>query len=126
MLFRSTYRAIITNDDQWDNKQIVSFYNQRGSAERTFDAMNNDFGWSKLPCSFLNENTSFMILTALYANLYQFILSTFSKKLNWVKENFRLKKFVFRFITVAAKWIKTGRQYVLKLYTPKNYSPLIC
>ncbi len=120
-----TYRAIITNDDQWDNKQIVSFYNQRGSAERTFDAMNNDFGWSKLPCSFLNENTAFMILTALYANLYQFILSSFSRKLSWLKENFRLKKFVFRFIAVAAKWIKTGRQYVLKLYTQKDYSPLI-
>lgn len=121
-----TYRAIITNDDQWDNKQIVSFYNQRGSAERTFDAMNNDFGWSKLPCSFLNENTSFMILTALYANLYQLIVTAFSKKLSWLKENFRLKKFIFRFITVAAKWIKTGRQYVLKLYTQKDYSPLIC
>jgi len=120
-----TYRAIITNDELWENKQIVSFYNQRGSAERTFDAMNNDFGWSKLPCSFLNENTAFMILTALYSNLYQFIVSTFSQKLDWVKENFRLKKFVFRFITVAAKWIKTGRQYVLKLYTNKDYTPLI-
>ena len=121
-----TYRAIMTDDRQWNKKQIVSFYNQRGSAEKTFDAMNNDFGWSKLPCSFLNENTSFMILTALYANLYQFILSAFSQKLDWVKENFRLKKFIFRFITVAAKWIKTGRQYVLKLYTHKDYSPLIC
>ena len=119
-----TYRAIITNDDQWDNIQIVSFYNQRGSAERTFDAMNNDFGWSKLPCSFLNENTAFMILTALYANLYHFILNSFSKKLSWLKENFRLKKFIFRFITVSAKWIKTGRQHVLKLYTEKDYSPL--
>jgi len=120
-----TYRAIITDDQKWDSKQIVSFYNQRGSAERIFDVMNNDFGWSKLPCSFLHENTTFMILTALYANLYQFIVSSFSKKLSWIKENFRLKKFIFRFITVAAKWIKTGRQYVLKLYTQKDYSPLI-
>jgi len=120
-----TYRAILTNDLEWDNQQIVSFYNQRGSAERTFDAMNNDFGWSKLPCSFLNENTAFMILTALYANLYQFMLTTFSSKLDWVKENFRLKKFIFRFITVAAKWIKTGRQFVLKLYTQKDYRPLV-
>lgn len=119
-----TYRAILTDDDQWGNGQIVSFYNQRGAAERTFDAMNNDFGWSKLPCSFLNENTAFMIMTALYANLYQFILAAFSQKLSWVEDNFRLKKFVFRFITVAAKWIKTGRQYVLKLYTQKDYSPL--
>ena len=121
-----TYRAIMTDDQQWDNKQIVFFYNQRRSAERTFDAMNNDFGWSKLPCSFLNENTSFMILTALYANLYQLIVTAFSKNISWLKENFRLKKFIFRFITVAAKWIKTGRQYVLKLYTQKDYSPLIC
>jgi len=120
-----TYRAILTNDYQWDNRQIVSFYNQRGSAERIFDAMNNDFGWSKLPCSFLNENTAFMIMTAFYANLYQFILARFSKKLSWVEETFRLKKFIFRFITVSAKWIKTGRQNILKLYTHKDYSPLV-
>ena len=120
-----TYRSIITNDKKWDQKQITSFYNKRGSSERTFDAMNNDFGWSKLPCSFLNENTSFMLMTALYANFYAFMLSTFAKKLSWLESNFRLKKFVFRFITVAAKWIKTGGQYVLKLYTQKDYSPLI-
>jgi hypothetical protein len=119
-----TYRAIITNDLRWDNKTVVSFYNQRGSAERTFDAMNNDFGWSKPPCSFLNENTAFMIMTAMYANFYQFMITTFSKKISWIGENFRLKKFIFRFITVAAKWIKTAGQYVLKLYTHKDYSPL--
>ena len=119
------YRAIITNDTQWDKKQITSFYNKRGSSERTFDAMNNDFGWSNLPCSFLNENTSFMIMTALYANFYSFMVSSFSEKLSWIKANFRLKKFVFRFITVAAKWIKTGRQHVLRLYTQKDYRPLV-
>jgi hypothetical protein len=121
-----TYRAILTTDPNWDNSQIVSFYNQRGGVERTFAAMNNDFGWAKLPCSFLNENTSFMILTAIYANLYQYLLSLISKKLSWIKENFRLKKFIFRFITVAAKWVKTSRRYVLKLYTSKDYSPLLC
>ena len=120
-----TYRAILTNDVKWDNQQLVSFYNQRGNAERTFDTMNNDFGWSKLPCSFLNENTAFMIITALYANIYQVMLATFARKLSWIKENFRLKKFIFRFITVATKWIKTGRQHVLKLYTHKDYSRLL-
>ena len=120
-----TYRAILTSDDQWGEQQVVSFYNQRGSAERTFDAMNNDFGWSRLPCPFLNENTAFMIITALFASLYQFMLTTFSGKLSRVKETFRLKKFIFRFITVAAKWIRTARQYVLKPYTDKDYSPLV-
>lgn len=120
-----TYRAVMTNDQAWDSKQITSFYNQRASSEKTFDVMNNDFGWSKLPCSFLNENTSFMIMTALYANFYTFMIALFAKKLSWLEANFRLKKFVFRFITVAAKWIKTSRQHVLKLYTNKDYKPLL-
>ncbi len=119
-----TYRSIMTNDQQWDEKQVVSFYNQRGSAERTFDAMNNDFGWANLPCSFLNENTAFMIMTALYANFYQYMINCFSEKIPWIKNNFRLKKFIFRFITVPAKWIKTGRRNILKLYTQKDYHPL--
>ena len=72
--------------------------------------MNNDFGWSKLPCSFPGENTAFMILTALYANLYRFVASGFVEKLAWLKSNFRIRTFIFGFITVAAKWIKSGRQ----------------
>jgi len=120
-----TYRAILTNDLDWNEQEVISFYNQRGKAEKVFDFMGNDFGWTKLPCSFLGENTSFMLLTALYANLYRFILSRFSEKLDWLKPNFRIKKFIFRFITVAAKWIKSGRQNILKLYTYKDYSPLI-
>jgi len=118
------YRAVISNDYKWSNEQITSFYNQRGSSEKTFDMMNNDFGWAKLPCSFLNENTSFMIMTAIYANLYQFILAEFSEKLPWISTSFRLKKFIFRFITVPAKWIRTARKEVLKLYTSKDYSPI--
>lgn len=120
-----TYRSILTNDTEMGNLEIVSFYNQRGSSERTFDVMNNDFGWSGLPCSFLNENTAYMIMTAMYANFYQHIITTFSAKVDWIKESFRLKKFVFRFISVAGKWIKTGRGHILKLYTEKDYGPLL-
>lgn len=119
------YRAILTNDTGSDNEKVIAFYNQRGESERLFDVMNNDFGWANLPCSKLSENTSFMIMTALYRNFYQYVITSFSAKLNWLKPNFRLKKFIFRFITVAAKWIKTGRRYVLKLYTQKDYTPLL-
>lgn len=121
-----TYRAILTNDYNWSAEEITSFYNQRGNAEQVFDVMNNDFSWAKLPCSFLNENTSFMLLTAIYANLYLFIIDQFSKKLSWISNNFRLKKFIFRFIATPAKWIRTGRQNVLKLFTNKDYGPICC
>jgi hypothetical protein len=120
-----TYRGILTNDTAMGNLEVVAFYNERGSSEKTFDVMNNDFGWSKLPCSFLNENTSYMIMTAIYANFYQHIITTFSEKLDWLQETFRLKKFIFRFISVAGKWIRSGRQHVLKLYTKKDYRPLL-
>lgn len=120
-----TYRAIITNDREMSNEEIISFYNARGESEQRFDVMNNDFGWSRMPYSFLSENTAFMILTAIYANFYSYIIAEYSKKLDWLKSNFRLKKFIFRFITVPGKWIKTGRNNVLKLFTPKNYSTLV-
>lgn len=120
-----TYRAILTNDKQWDAEKIVGFYNQRGSNERNFDMLNNDFGWSRLPCSFLNENTAFLILSAMYCNLYFYLIGYFSQRVTWLKESYRLKKFIFRFITVAAKWIKTSRQWKLKLYTTKDYSPVL-
>ena len=32
----------------------------------------------------------------------------------------RIKAFVFRFISVPAKWIKTSRQHVLNIYTCNN------
>jgi hypothetical protein len=121
-----TWRAILTNDTETTPKEVVAFYNQRGAAERLFDEMGNDFGWKKLPCSFLNENTAFMILSAIYHNLYRFLIATFAEKLEWLQPTFRLKKFIFRFITVPAKWIKSGRQHLLRLYTSKDYTPLRC
>lgn len=120
-----TYRGILTNDTKTSNGDVVAFYNARGESERVFDVMNNDFGWAKMPCSFLSENTSFMIMTAIYANFYSYLVAKYSEKLSWLKPNYRLKKFIFRFITVAGKWIKTGRNHVLKLYTKKDYTPLL-
>lgn len=37
-----------------------------------------------------------------------------------LKENSRIKTFVFKFISVPAKWIKTARQYVLNIYTDNH------
>lgn len=120
-----TYRGILTNDTTTPNRDAVAFYNARGESERLFDVMNNDFGWAKMPCSFLSQNTAFMIMTAIYANFYSYLIGEYSKKIAWLKPHYRLKKFIFRFITVAGKWIKTGRDHVLKLYTEKDYSPLL-
>lgn len=112
-----TYRCILTNDYKSSTRDIVEFYNLRGGKERIFDDMNNGFGWSRLPKSFMAENTVFLLLTALIHNFYKTIMSRLDTKAFGLKKTSRIKAFVFRFISVPAKWIMTARQYVLNIYT---------
>ena len=51
-------------------KDIITFYNERGASEKNFDIQNNDFGWSHLPFSFMAENMVFMMVTAMLKNFY--------------------------------------------------------
>lgn len=110
------YSAILTNDWDQEPDEIVFFYNQRGTIEKEFDVVKNDFGWNNLPFSKLEQNTVFMIFTAMCRNLYHYIITLFSKKFKNLKANFRIKKFIFRFICIPSKWIKTARQYKLRIY----------
>ncbi len=119
------YRSILTNDWQSTEKEIIEYYNQRGVSEKTFDIMNNDFGWKHLPFSFLNQNGAFMIITAMIKNFYNYVVKKVSGVFTDIKPTTRLKKFIFRFISVAGKWKYQGRQWVLKLYTKRPYYELI-
>jgi hypothetical protein len=119
------YRAIITNDFVTSGLDVILFYNQRGASEKIFDELNNDFLWKNLPFSFLNENTVFMMIMAMCRNFYLAIVENFSKKLDFIEPNFRLKKFIFRFVVVPYKWIKKGGQKTLKLFTDKSYERLV-
>ena len=122
---RYLYRAIMTNDSKKSDLDVVLFYNERGQSERLFDEMNNDFNWNKLPFSFLHENTVFMIIMAMCRNMYHYLLEQISKKVNFVKTNFRLKKFIYRFVVVPTKWIRQARQDILKVFSTKNYRLII-
>ena len=112
-----TYRCILTNDYESSVRDIVEFYNLRGGKERIFDEMNNGFGWNRLPKSFMAQNTVFMLMTALIKNFYKAIMRRLDTKEFGLRINSRIKTFVFKFISVPAKWIKTSRQHVLNIYT---------
>ena len=115
-----TYRCILTNDYESSVREIVEFYNLRGGKERIFDDMNNGFGWDRLPKSFMAENTVFLLLTALIRNFYKGIIQRLDIKRFGLNATSRIKAFVFKFISVPAKWIKTSRRYVLNIYTCNN------
>ena len=112
-----TYRCILTNDYASTNREIVEFYNLRGGKERIFDDMNNGFGWARLPKSFMAENTVFLLLTAVIRNFYKFLMGRLDTKAFGLKNTSRIKAFVFKFISVPAKWIRTARHYELNIYT---------
>ena len=115
------YRCILTND--WENTEedIIIHYNDRGSSERIFDVMNNDFGWKHLPCSDMNHNTVYMIIMAMVKNFYNYIVEKVSEVFTDILPTSRLKRFIFRFVSVSGQWIYRGRQWILKLYTTQPY-----
>src|SRR5450759_4496999 len=119
------YRSILTDDWQSTEKEVIEFYNQRGGSEKLFDVMNNDFGWKHLPCSFMNENTVYLIIMAMAKNFYNYFVENVAIYFEDIMPTTRLKHFIFRFISVAGKWIYTGRQWVLKLFTDKPYEALV-
>jgi hypothetical protein len=119
------YRSILTNDWQSTEKEVIEYYNQRGSSEKLFDVMNNDFGWKHLPCSFMNENTVYLIIMAMAKNFYNYFVANVARCFEGIEPTTRLKRFIFRFISVAGRWVYTGRQWVLKLYTVKPYEVLV-
>lgn len=112
-----TYRCILTNDFKSTSREIVEFYNLRGGKKRIFDEMNNGFGWSRLPKSFMAENAAFLLLSALIFNFYKTIMGNESLKEFGLKSTSRIKAFVFKFISVSAKWIVMARQNILNIYT---------
>ena len=102
-------------------KDIITFYNERGASEKNFDIQNNDFGWAHLPFSFMAENMVFMMVTAMLKNFYLYLVRRISEKVGPLKKTSRLKAFILHFVSVPAKWVRTGRQNVLNLYTNKTY-----
>lgn len=119
------YRSILTSDHQGTEKEVIEYYNARGASEKIFDEMNNDFGWKHLPFSFLNENCSFMIITAMVKNFYNYFIAIVAEKFENITPTTRVKRFVFRFITVAGRWVYQGREWILKLFTKQPYYQLI-
>jgi len=118
------YRCILTNDHKSSEKEVIEYYNQRGGCEKNFDVLNNDFGWKHLPCSDMPYNTVYMIITAMIKNFYLYILPGISKFFRNISPTTRLKRFLFRFICVAGRWIYQNRGWKLRLYTNRPYEKL--
>jgi len=119
------YRCILTNDHQSTEEEVIEYYNQRGASEKTFDIQNNDFGWNHLPTSNMNANTAYLILTAMLKNFYNYLVNKVAGVFTDILPTSRLKRFIFRFITVPGRYVYRGRQWILQLYTDRPYEKVL-
>lgn len=59
-------------------------------------------------------------MTALIRNFYKAIMQRLKTHEFGLRATSRIKTFVFKFISVPAKWIKTSRRHVLNIYSDNN------
>lgn len=62
----------------------------------------------------------FLIATAMLKNFYLYLLGIMEGRVKGLDRTARLKRFLRCFVIVPAKWIKSGRQNVLNLYTRRR------
>ncbi len=114
-----TYYAIVTNDEDDSNEAIYKFYNQRGAFEQNNTSLKNEFNWNNLPCSFLHQNTAFMIIAAMGKVLFEYLKKITRQRIpNLIHHcGVELKTFINKVVTVVGKWVCSGRKKMLNLYT---------
>ena len=110
----TSYEAFFLSSQTQD---MQFWYDSTCHKRADFDDMNNGFGWKRLPKSFMSENTVYLLMTALIRNFYRTIIKRINVKDFGLSHTSRIKTFIFKYISVPAKWIKTSRAYRLNIYT---------
>lgn len=65
-----------------------------------------------------------LILTAFCMNFFSYFIRAVSSVFTSLSPTSRVKKFVFHFTAVCAKWTRTARRWWLNLYTGMPYDKL--
>lgn len=96
------YKMIATNDFDTPAEELCMLYNQRGNAERKFSFLKQDFGWKYPPFMKLNENTVFLIVSAMANNIFRAMAKLFNEQIDELELNARVRRFQIAFINTVA------------------------
>ena len=70
----------------------------------------------------MKENAVDLLISAMAKNFYIYIRRELTAKgVPGIDEKCRIKRFIRDFLAVPAKWIATGRQHYLKIYSNLPY-----
>jgi hypothetical protein len=105
------YRAIATNRDMLSDSQIIHCYHQRGeNSENRNKELKLDFGGDTLPCSNVEANALYFLISALSYNLFALMRQLLPESL----AQHRAITIRWRLYAVAAKVVRTGRGLYVK------------
>jgi hypothetical protein len=91
-----TCRCILTSDWESPEKEVILYYNWRGSCEKIFDIRNNDFGWKHLPFPDMKDNTVCLTVMAMLRNFYNYPEVKVAAVFDDIEPVTRMKRFIFR------------------------------
>jgi hypothetical protein len=119
------YQAIITNDNDKSEQEVIGFYNQRGDSEKSNCYLLNDFNLSHLPFMDMDTNTVYMYLMAMCATLFEWIKQVLvANKTLGISIAMRAKAVCFRYIVVACCWVSHARKTVIRVFSKQRYHVL--
>ena len=101
-------------------KHCKSFYIR---ANRCSSIYNDTFalkGWKTEEINGIEYELNSILVEKWKGKAYQLVIQRLDVKKFGLNATSRIKAFVFRFISVPAKWIRTSRRYVLNIYTCNN------
>ena len=106
------YRAIATNRDQLSDSEIVHWYNQRAEdSENRIKELKLDFAGDTLPCSDIQANALYFLVSALSYNLFALMRQLRPEE----RAHHRAITVRWRLYAMAGKVVNTGRQLFVKL-----------
>lgn len=106
------YRAIACNLEDMTDSEIIHWYNQRAEdSENRIKELKTDFGGDTLPCTDFNANALYFSFCALAYNVFALMRQLLPLKF----ARHRASTIRWRLYAIAAKVVKTGRQYFVKL-----------
>ena len=119
------YSAIITNNEEKNETDVIQFYNQRWDSENTNRYMLNDFNLNSLPFMDMATNTVSMYMMAYAAILFEWSKSILvNNKVEAIQKTMRIKAVCFHYITVAGEWVVKKGKEILKMYSEKKHQVL--
>ena len=101
-------------------KHCKSFYIR---ANRCSSIYNDTFalkGWKTEEINGIEFELNSILVEKWKGKAYRLVIQRLDVKKFGLNTTSRIKAFVFRLISVPAKWIRTSRRYVLNIYTSNN------